>query len=118
MTQPKPPIRSTTDSLELAGVAGQAGCVTLGVVLVALIAGLWLDRQLGTRYIVTILLIVASVPLSIWLMLKIVLRGMARFHAEHGNVPVPSGERPVGGLWRKPAGAAHDKDEDEDEDNG
>ncbi len=116
MRKPTPPVTQTTDSLALAGVAGQAGCATLAVVLAALIAGLWLDRQLGTRYVVTIILIAASVPVSIWLMLRIVLRGMERFHAAHGHVPVASGEKPVGGLWRKPAdGGATDENEDEDE---
>jgi hypothetical protein len=108
-----PPVQST-DSLALAGVAGQAGCVTLIVVIAALVAGLWLDNQLGTRPIVTILLVLASVPVSLYLMIRTVLDGMARFHAARGNQPMRGGE-PLGGMWRTPQPG--DKTEDIDNDS-
>jgi hypothetical protein len=118
-----PPIQSS-DSVALAGVAGQAGCVTLAVVVLALVVGQWLDNQLGTRYIITLGLILASVPLSIVLMLRTVLRGMERFHAARGHRQVASGPGgPVGGLWRKPgerlpSGAGEAGEAGDEDDNG
>lgn len=111
-TPPQP-----TDSFALAGVAGQAGCVTLIVVIVALAAGLWLDRTLGTREmlgfpVATIGLIILSVPVSVVLMIRTVLSGMARFHAARGNRPVDQAPPPLGGMWRKGTGGRQDDDEE------
>lgn len=113
MNKRTPPVQPT-DSLALAGVAGQAGCVTLIVVAVALAAGLALDSQLGTRPYITIVLVLVSVPVSLYLMIRTVLTGMARFHASRGNEPV-EGQQPLGGMWRTPQ--AGDKPEDIDNDS-
>jgi hypothetical protein len=59
--------------LTLAGVIGQVGCLTLVVIGIALGAGLWLDNQFGTRPIVTLVLVIASVPLTLFLMFRVVL---------------------------------------------
>lgn len=64
--------------LAVAGLLGQVGCVTLVVIFIALGAGLWLDAQLNTRPILTLVLVIGSVPLTIYLMVRIVLTGMAR----------------------------------------
>lgn len=45
-------------------VAAQVGCLTFGIIFVALLAGLGLDRLFGTRGLFTILLILASVPVT------------------------------------------------------
>ncbi len=87
------------------------------VVIVALVAGLWLDRQLGTRQtfglpVATIVLIVLSVPVSIVLMIRTVLSGMARFHASRGDRPVDSAQAPIGGMWRRGPGNGKEKDQD------
>ncbi len=100
----KTPPTQPTESLALAGVAGQAGCVTLIVVIAALVLGLWLDNALNTRQVyhmpvATIVLIVLSVPVSVYLMLRTVLNGMARFHEARGHRQVNS-ESAVGGVWR------------------
>ncbi len=103
MKQSKPPVGST-DALALVGIAGQAGCLTLVVVVVALIAGLWLDRQLGSRPVMTLVMIGASVPVSVILMLRMVLRSMERFHQQRGHVRVEQGNgEPIGGVWREPS---------------
>ncbi len=52
---------SNTDA---AGIAAQMGCVMFGIVLGALLLGIWLDRMLALRGFFTILLILASVPLT------------------------------------------------------
>jgi hypothetical protein len=48
--------------LTLAGVIGQVGCLTLVIIGIALGAGLWLDSQFQTRPIITLALVIASVP--------------------------------------------------------
>jgi hypothetical protein len=59
--------------LTLAGVIGQVGCLTLVIIGIALSAGLWLDNQFQTRPIITLALVIASVPLTIFLMFRVVL---------------------------------------------
>jgi threonine/homoserine/homoserine lactone efflux protein len=58
--------------MTLAGVAGQVGCLTLGIVFVALFAGLGLDRLLNTKPLFTLILLIGSVPLTLYLMFRIV----------------------------------------------
>ena len=53
-------------------VAGQVGCVTTLLVVGALLAGLWLDKQFGTAPIFLVLLLLASGPLTVVIMLWIV----------------------------------------------
>lgn len=64
--------------LALAGLLGQVGCVTLIVIFAALGIGLWLDSQFDTRPLFTLVLVLGSVPATIYLMVRIVLTGMAR----------------------------------------
>lgn len=59
-------------NLTLAVVAGQAGCLTLVIVLVALFGGLWLDSRLQTRPLFTVGLMVASVPITLVTMFWVV----------------------------------------------
>lgn len=54
-------------------IAAQAGCAAVLVIIVALLGGLWLDSQTGQRGVFTLILIVLSVPVSLFLMLKIAL---------------------------------------------
>jgi F0F1-type ATP synthase assembly protein I len=51
-------------SLTVAIVALQVGCLTLFIILGALVAGLWLDRTLDTLPIFLIIFLVGSMPLS------------------------------------------------------
>lgn len=64
--------------IAVAGLLGQVGCVTVAIIAVALLAGLWLDTQLDTRPLFTILLILGSVPVTLYLMVRLVLSGMSR----------------------------------------
>ena len=59
-------------NLTLAGVVGQVGCLTLVIVIGAVLGGLWLDAHFNTRPILTIVLLVASIPVSVIVMLMIV----------------------------------------------
>lgn len=55
-------------NLTLAAVAGQVGCLTLVIVLGAVLIGLWLDRVYGTRPVITLVLVIASIPVSVVVM--------------------------------------------------
>jgi F0F1-type ATP synthase assembly protein I len=70
--------KQKTFNLILAGVVSQVGLVTVVIVLVALFGGLWLDNQFGTRPIITIALMVLSMPVTLGLMLFIVRRATAQ----------------------------------------
>ncbi len=62
----------------LATVVGQVGCLTPVIILGALFAGLWLDRQFETKPLFTILLIVGSAPVSIYVLYRIVRMATAK----------------------------------------
>lgn len=65
-------------NLALAAVAGQAGCVTLVIVIAAMFIGLWLDSQLGQRGPCTFGILILSVPFSLFVMLQITVRAVER----------------------------------------
>ena len=64
-------------NLTLAVVAGQAGCLTLVIIIGALFGGLWLDSQLDTRPLFTLLLLIGSIPVTVILMFWVVRRATA-----------------------------------------
>jgi len=64
---------ATALKMTLAGVIGQVGCLTIAIIAVALFAGLWLDNQFHTRIIFTLLFVMGSVPITLYLMFRIVL---------------------------------------------
>jgi F0F1-type ATP synthase assembly protein I len=74
----KPDRVQYTKNLALAGFTGQIGFITLAIIIVALLAGLWLDSQMGTRPLFTILLLLASVPVTIFVMFRIALSFAAK----------------------------------------
>jgi len=49
-------------------------------VLIALVGGFWLDRQLGTRPIFTILLVVAAGPISLYLVYRMTTAAISRMN--------------------------------------
>lgn len=59
--------------ITVAGVVGQVGCLTLAIIAVALFAGLWLDSRFDTKPLFTLVLVMASVPLTLYLMFRVVL---------------------------------------------
>ncbi len=68
-------------NLTLAGAAGGVGCVTLGIVTAAVLGGLWLDANFHTRPFFTLVLLVASIPVSLIAMLFIVRLVTSRIKA-------------------------------------
>src|SRR5690554_1256728 len=60
-------------NLALAAVAGQAKCLSVVMIFLALFAGLFLDARLNTHPVLTIGLVLASVPLSLYAMVRLML---------------------------------------------
>ena len=57
---------------------GQVGCVTLIIILASVFGGLWLDRTFGTKPVFTLVLLFAGIPLSVFVMLVVARRTLAR----------------------------------------
>jgi F0F1-type ATP synthase assembly protein I len=62
----------------LAGIVGQVGCITVLMVVLALGAGIFLDRFLDTRPVFTILFMVGSVPVTLYIIVRVSLTALAR----------------------------------------
>ncbi|MDZ4769635.1 MAG: AtpZ/AtpI family protein [Chloroflexota bacterium] len=78
-TRPEEPGRSArAANLGYAAVAGQAGCFTLGIILVSLFAGIALDAHFGLRGPFTIGLLLFSIPISLFMMVRIALGAVGR----------------------------------------
>ena len=65
-------------NLTMATVAGQVGFLTLFIILVALFGGLWLDKIFGTKPLLTIVLVLASVPATLVMMFWVVRNAIQR----------------------------------------
>jgi hypothetical protein len=64
--------------LTLAAVVGQVGCLTLVILLGAIFCGIWLDGRFGTKPLFTIGLAVASIPVTLVVMLWVVKAATSR----------------------------------------
>lgn len=82
--------------MALLGVTGQVGCVTLLVIAAALAAGLWLDRQLNTRPMFTLVLVLGSIPITLLLMTRVALSAARTFKVRAGLAEPPNGEKESG----------------------
>lgn len=69
--EPKPPSR--VKNLSYTAVAGLAGCFITISVMAALLAGLWLDARFGLRGPFTVGLVILSVPVTLWVVVRVVL---------------------------------------------
>jgi len=81
MSDPKGPEkdrRQYTYNLAMAAVASQVGCLTLVIIFGALIAGLWLDRSFATKPLFTILFMIGSMPVTLYVMFRVVQSATAR----------------------------------------
>jgi F0F1-type ATP synthase assembly protein I len=65
-------------NLTLAAVAGQVGFLTLCIVLAALFGGLWMDKRFDTKPLFTVILMLASVPVTLVMMFWVVRNATAR----------------------------------------
>jgi MFS-type transporter involved in bile tolerance (Atg22 family) len=73
-----------TLNMALLGVVG-VGCLTVLVIGAAILAGLWLDNQFQTKPFITIILVLASVPVTLYLIFRGVLIYAPRFQVITGT---------------------------------
>lgn len=101
MSETKPPQPTSTEVVtktlaqgSLIGV--QAGCVSVILIILALVAGLVLDRALGTKYVFTVGLLLLSIPVSLGAMVYTVLRSTRAMQ----NKPAPQTTKKEDGVER------------------
>jgi ABC-type molybdate transport system permease subunit len=92
MTNPpeKPITKQYLLNMTLAGLVGQVGCVTLIIILGALFLGLWIDAQFATRPWFTIGLVIASIPVSLIIMVVVARAAISKIKAGTGKSNDPS----------------------------
>ncbi len=67
------------DSLKLAfSLLAQVGVWSIGLLLIALFGGLWLDRVLNTGRVITIVLLLASFPATLYIIYRVALSTVAK----------------------------------------
>ena len=76
-------------NMALAVVAGQGGCVTLIIILAAVLLGLWVDNVNGTKPWFTLMFLLVSVPVSLVAMFFVVRSAIGRIKTD------PSTQKPV-----------------------
>ena len=81
MTQSEQKGRSALTTL-LIVLIGQVGCLTLIIILGSVFLGMWLDNMLGTKPVITLVLLFAGIPISVLVMLVVARRTLARIKAE------------------------------------
>jgi len=86
--QPEGNRKQTAYNITLAAVAGQVGCLTLVIVLLALFGGLWLDSQLDTRPMFTIGLMIISIPITLVAMIGVVRAATSRLQSSSVQKPL------------------------------
>ena len=59
-------------------LVGQVGCLTLVVILASVFGGLWLDKTFNTKPVFTLALLLAGIPVSVFVMLAVARRTLAR----------------------------------------
>ena len=69
-------------NLVLAGMLSQVGCVTVVIVVGALLAGLWVDSLFHTGHLFTIVFLLASIPVSLYSLVRVALSTAAQFQNE------------------------------------
>jgi len=77
-------------NLTMAGVAGQVGCMTLFVVFAALFGGIWLDRYLDTKPLFTLGLLIGSVPVTLFMMFRVVKAATDQIKPIEKNPDIPA----------------------------
>jgi F0F1-type ATP synthase assembly protein I len=89
-------------NLALASVAGQSGCMTVIVIFMALFGGMFLDARLNTHPVFTIGLVLVSVPVSLYMMIRLLLSSVAAI--KH---PVQDSDPAAGAAPDSAAGSLH-----------
>ena len=65
---------------------GQMGCLTLVVIALSVLVGLWLDNAFHTKPIFTLVLLLAGIPISVILMVFVGRKTLDRLKPRSGRV--------------------------------
>jgi F0F1-type ATP synthase assembly protein I len=84
---PEKPPSAYVFSMKFATVGAQVGCLTLIIVLASVFGGIWLDRILGTKPALTVLLVLGSAPISLFLTFWIAMRSIRDQNTQAGASP-------------------------------
>lgn len=68
MSQKSPKPGQKALNLTLAAVTSLVGCITVVITIAALLLGLWLDARYGTRPRLTVVITLASLPVTLVVM--------------------------------------------------
>ncbi len=63
----------------------QMGCLTVIVIALSVLAGLWLDNIFHTKPLLTLVLLLAGVPVSVILMVFVGRKTLDRFKVQSGS---------------------------------
>jgi F0F1-type ATP synthase assembly protein I len=63
-------------NMAAAGLAGQIGLVVPGIILVSVVVGLWLDKTFNTGKLITLIMVLGSLPASIYLTFRMAMRAV------------------------------------------
>jgi uncharacterized membrane protein YkgB len=63
-------------NLAAAGLAGQIGCVIPVIILASVLLGLWLDKTFETGKVITLIMVLGSLPVSIYLTFRLAMRAV------------------------------------------
>ena len=67
-------------NLAAAGLAGQIGCVVPVIILGSVLAGLWLDKTFDTDKTITLIFVLGSLPVSIYLTFRLAMRAVTEIN--------------------------------------
>ena len=72
---------------QIAGLMTQSGCLVVAMVLVAAVAGSWLDRVRGPRPILTLLLVLGNIPVTLFILFRMAMQAISAVKpaAAHAN---------------------------------
>jgi F0F1-type ATP synthase assembly protein I len=86
--EPKEPIRSPFYTMGLVplAVGGEVGCLTILIVGIALVAGIWLDRLMGTKPVFILIFLLGSAPFSLFLAFRVARRSVNQLLAAQSPV--------------------------------
>jgi len=73
---------SRRKNLSITALVALTGFVSLAVIIGALLLGLWIDGLMGQRGPATVCMLIASVPVSLFLMMKIALGLVSRIQPQ------------------------------------
>ena len=84
MTQSEQKGRNILTTL-LIVLVGQVGCITLVIILASVFGGLWLDKTFDTKPVFTLAFLFAGIPVSVFVMLTVARKTLARLKDKAEN---------------------------------